>query len=83
MGTMNMSPERVVSVWEPDEGELALLKAMLDSHANGGPRPRVSLMSHVYGQPLQPIRMTVGEFSDPYRVPGPPDPPKNRYRPVG
>jgi hypothetical protein len=54
--------QRVVSVWEPDDTELAMMKACIES----GGRPRISLMSHVHGQPLQPIRMTVGDFSDPY-----------------
>jgi hypothetical protein len=34
---------QVVSVWELNDGDIALMKAMLESHAAGGPLPRISL----------------------------------------
>src|SRR5688572_25305435 len=61
-------PYRVVTVWEPDLGELLLLEKQISQWRSGtGPKPRISLMSQVQGGPLQSIRLTVGEFPEPYR----------------
>lgn len=66
-------PMRVVSVWEPDDAEVMQLVEMIRAWDNGGPKPRISLMSHVHGQALQPIRLVVGGFSEPYVQAVPPE----------
>jgi hypothetical protein len=62
--------QRVVSVWEPDDTETVLLlewaKAVL--RGDGGRAPHISLMLHTFGQPLQPIRLMVGHFTEPYTI---------------
>lgn len=70
-------PWRVVSVWEPTDEEMILLGRQIrawldraerpnDPALRGAPRPRVSLMQHTFGQALQPVRVVIGEFSEPY-----------------
>jgi hypothetical protein len=56
----------VISIWELNPGDVALMKAMIASHEAGGPAPRISLELSTFGDPLQPIRLTVGEFAEPY-----------------
>jgi hypothetical protein len=75
----------VISMWTLDDGEIALMKAMIESHAGGGPRPRISLTLWTFGGPLQPILLQVGESGAPYmqRAPGPPNPPRSTIVPVG
>jgi hypothetical protein len=59
--------QRVVSAWEPDDAEIEqLLDNLLQFRLGRGPRPRVSLMLHTFGQRLQPVRLVVGDFPEPY-----------------
>jgi hypothetical protein len=58
----------VISTWELNAGDIALMKSMIASHEAGGPAPRISLELSTFGTPLQPIRLTVGEFGEPYIV---------------
>ena len=64
--------DRVVSVWEPDQAELLRLLEWARSYDGHRERPRVSLMLHTFGEPLQPIKLIVGEFDDPYHRPAMP-----------
>lgn len=65
----------VVSVWELTDEEILLMQhAMLEwLHNSTMPRPKISLMLLTFGQPLQPIRLVVGEFPEPYSIPAPAD----------
>ena len=61
-------PYRVVTVWEPENSELLVLEKQIEQwRAGTGPKPRISVMSLVQEAPLQTIRLTVGEFTEPYR----------------
>jgi hypothetical protein len=84
----------VISTWELNAGDVALMKAMIANHEEGGRAPRISLELSTFGQPLQPIRLTLGEFAAPYEVgapsgapampQGPADPPRPaHHNPVG
>lgn len=66
----------VISIWELSDGDVALMKAMIECYEAGGPAPRLSLELSTFGQPLQPIRMTLGEFAAPYEVGAPPGAPR-------
>lgn len=66
----------VISVWQLEPGDVALMKAMIASHEAGGPAPRISLELSTFGQPLQPIRLTLGEFAAPYEIDAPPGAPR-------
>jgi hypothetical protein len=61
-------PYRVVTVWAMDDAEIVNLEEQIRRWREGlGPAPHVSVMAHVSEAPLQTIRLTVGEFSEPYR----------------
>lgn len=64
-------PLHVVTVWEPDDEELARLGAMLVEHRNGGPRPRVSIDAYTAGSRLQPLKVHVGDASYAYQPTAP------------
>ena len=68
-GDARGAPQRVVSVWEPDDTELAVLMTLVDAYRSGSMvRPQISLMLHTFGAPLQPIRLVVGSFEEPYEA---------------
>jgi hypothetical protein len=52
----------VISEWEPDDGEMALLVAMIAE----GKKPRISLKQLTFRQPLQPVLLQVGSMGEPY-----------------
>lgn len=51
----------VVSEWELNDGDIALMSAMIKSHRADGPRPRIALTVWTFGGALQPIRLEVGQ----------------------
>jgi|SRR6185295_19784899 len=54
----------VISEWEFDDGDIALMKAMIENYESGGRRPRISLTLMTFGGPLQPIRVELGESGE-------------------
>lgn len=68
-GAMEIQAARVISYWEPTDVELLELQKGMLAWARGGPKPRIGLMLHTFGSPLQPIRMIVGEFIEPFETP--------------
>lgn len=58
---------RVISEWALDHRECELLKAILDNYFAGiEAPPRIALMHHTFNEPLQPIRVQIGPFEEPF-----------------
>jgi hypothetical protein len=59
-------PLRVITMWEPDDRELATLFAQIETYRAGGPKPRFSVMTYVAGEPLQPLSVVIGDIEGLY-----------------